>query len=280
MLGIALATGPDIGPASRPMQVQDYLTSDLKQELVRNGRFGELAFVATQTDILEASEIADNLGLPPGTSKADCARARNAYTKRRVLADFYLGVETDGNPQAAAQADSCRQQQAAAAAEGGVAAPASVYGAGTYLCLPPGEPESSGGGHWGEWRALPCDTNPAVSVLRWTDDGAPVAATPCSLPPPAAEGDVAGRQGALAWQRPAAAFRLPVVTASAVDFQKVSPPFSSPPLPPLPPPHPPTHDVIYSSIAVQLIMPCPVTSSLLWPHFHLSWNQCPSDPPA
>eukprot|EP00976_Prorocentrum_cordatum_P116691 1196197-Prorocentrum_minimum.AAC.2 len=47
-----------------------------------------VAFVATQTDALVRSELADNLGLDDGASAEECARARNDYTKRRLFVDF------------------------------------------------------------------------------------------------------------------------------------------------------------------------------------------------
>lgn len=48
----------------------------------------QVVFVATQSDVLIQSEIHKNLKLDRSTSKAECGRARNAYTRERLKNDF------------------------------------------------------------------------------------------------------------------------------------------------------------------------------------------------
>ena len=50
-------------------------------------------FVATQSDVLIQSEILKNLRLDRNASKAECGRARNAYTRERLKNDFSQGIE-------------------------------------------------------------------------------------------------------------------------------------------------------------------------------------------
>ena len=67
---------------------KDMLLPAFRQAVAERGRVGMVAFVATQTDMMVRSELADNLGLDDDASAEECARARNEYTKRRLLADF------------------------------------------------------------------------------------------------------------------------------------------------------------------------------------------------
>lgn len=76
--------------------VKDALLRPFRRRLAAGaGRLGSIALVATQTDTLVRSEIADNLRLPPEATLADCAAARNEYTARRIEADFWAGVDDD-----------------------------------------------------------------------------------------------------------------------------------------------------------------------------------------
>ena len=59
---------------------------------------GDLAFVATKTDLLTPSEVSDNLSLPANTSAAGCAAARNAFTKASVSGDFYSDMPAQHLP--------------------------------------------------------------------------------------------------------------------------------------------------------------------------------------
>ena len=53
----------------------------------------QVVFVATQSDVLIQSEILKNLRLDRDASKAECGRARNAYTRERLKNDFSQGIE-------------------------------------------------------------------------------------------------------------------------------------------------------------------------------------------
>ena len=74
-----------------------------------DGSYGKLAFVATQSDVLQPSEIRRSLGLAKNATisgashaeaalwlmsdAAECATARNTFTSERVQADFIAGLE-------------------------------------------------------------------------------------------------------------------------------------------------------------------------------------------
>jgi hypothetical protein len=59
---------------------------------------GELAFVATQTDLLTPSELIENLRLPEGATARTCGLARNAFTKASVSKDFYADTPPEHLP--------------------------------------------------------------------------------------------------------------------------------------------------------------------------------------
>ena len=52
--------------------------------LLEKGWMGELAFVATQSDIFNRSELIENLHLSEEATVLECALARNAFTKKEV----------------------------------------------------------------------------------------------------------------------------------------------------------------------------------------------------
>ena len=68
------------------------LSESFRRQLLMDGQYGALLFIATQSDSLTPSEIKDNLRLPPSATPAQCAAARCEYTKRRIQADFYDGL--------------------------------------------------------------------------------------------------------------------------------------------------------------------------------------------
>ena len=51
------------------------------------------AFIATHADIVNRSELINNLNLVDGTSKRECAKQRNNFTKNRIKEDFKAGLE-------------------------------------------------------------------------------------------------------------------------------------------------------------------------------------------
>jgi len=71
---------------------KDLLGEQFRRQLLMDGQFGSLAFIATQSDVIERAEALRALALPPGTSLRECARARNAYTARRLALDFKAGL--------------------------------------------------------------------------------------------------------------------------------------------------------------------------------------------
>ena len=82
--------------------------------MLMDGAYGRLIFVATQSDVLQRSEVvrcaaiyvcpcasahkharacpSSALSLPSNASLVDCAAARNAFTKARIHDDFYAGL--------------------------------------------------------------------------------------------------------------------------------------------------------------------------------------------
>ena len=78
--------------ATNDTTAQDMLPLDLRRLLCGRGVPCELAFVATQTDVLVRSEIVQSLKLPEDTNMLGCAMARNAFTKKRLTESFFLGV--------------------------------------------------------------------------------------------------------------------------------------------------------------------------------------------
>jgi len=57
-----------------------------------DGQYGQVLFIATQSDVLVPSELADNLGMSRDTPVARLAAARNAFTRKRIQADFIEGL--------------------------------------------------------------------------------------------------------------------------------------------------------------------------------------------
>ena len=72
---------------------KDLLSLPLRRALLTSGFLGEVAFVATQSDIFTPSEIVDNLGLPAETGLLDCALARNEFTKAYLTKSLYRALE-------------------------------------------------------------------------------------------------------------------------------------------------------------------------------------------
>ena len=74
------------------------LSESFRRQLLMDGQYGQIVFVATQSDDMHASELRDNLGLdlpkdmPLRERRSKCAAARNEYTRARILSDFHEGV--------------------------------------------------------------------------------------------------------------------------------------------------------------------------------------------
>jgi len=71
---------------------KDLLGEHFRRQLLMDGQFGALAFVATQSDVLERSEACRSLKLPRDTTLRACAEARNEYTAGRLRKDFHAGL--------------------------------------------------------------------------------------------------------------------------------------------------------------------------------------------
>jgi hypothetical protein len=57
-----------------------------------SGESSSLAFVCTQTDLLNRAELARNLQLADDATRRECALARNRYTTKRIKEDFRAGL--------------------------------------------------------------------------------------------------------------------------------------------------------------------------------------------
>jgi hypothetical protein len=73
------------------------LNDNFRRQVFMDGRVSEatssLAFVCTQTDLLNRRELAINLKLDEETAtKRECALARNVYSTRRIKEDFRAGL--------------------------------------------------------------------------------------------------------------------------------------------------------------------------------------------
>ena len=55
---------------------------------------GQLAFIASQSDVFNRSELIDNLSLPEDTPALECALARNAFTKKELTRSFVSNLPT------------------------------------------------------------------------------------------------------------------------------------------------------------------------------------------
>jgi hypothetical protein len=71
---------------------KDMLGESFRRQLLMDGQYGALLFIATQSDVLVASEIADNLKLSRSSPVSTLAAARNAFTRERIQKDFIDGL--------------------------------------------------------------------------------------------------------------------------------------------------------------------------------------------
>ena len=76
---------------------------NFKQALVEKGVLGSLVFIATHTDVLMRSEVAENLNLRPDASALECALARSDYFRSTLDTQFHRGMAGPGDGEAAAQ---------------------------------------------------------------------------------------------------------------------------------------------------------------------------------
>ena len=73
--------------------IKEWLPLSLRQWMACNGKMGQLAYAVSQSDVLTRSEIVKNLSLPTTTTITQAAQARNEFTRKRITADFWRGVD-------------------------------------------------------------------------------------------------------------------------------------------------------------------------------------------
>lgn len=72
---------------------KDMLGEQFRRQLLMDGQFGSLAFVATHSDVLNRSEARRAFpSLPADATLSQCAAARNTYTCARLRRDFGEGL--------------------------------------------------------------------------------------------------------------------------------------------------------------------------------------------
>jgi hypothetical protein len=84
---------------------KDMLGEHFRRQLLMDGQFGALAFIATQSDVLDRSEAVRSLRLPAGTTLRECADARNQYAVQRLKQDFGAGLREMAAQAGSADAD-------------------------------------------------------------------------------------------------------------------------------------------------------------------------------
>eukprot|EP00301_Raphidiophrys_heterophryoidea_P005572 c12327_g1_i3.p1 GENE.c12327_g1_i3~~c12327_g1_i3.p1 ORF type:complete len:851 (-),score=232.50 c12327_g1_i3:423-2975(-) len=83
----------NINRAVNDKTAKDMLDANFRQQLLMDGSYGSLVFIATQSDVIQRTEVIKSLGLSELASVRECALARNAFTKQRILSDFYEGLQ-------------------------------------------------------------------------------------------------------------------------------------------------------------------------------------------
>jgi hypothetical protein len=87
---------------------KDMLGESFRRQLLMDGQYASLCFIATHSDVINRSECIRNLvcvkwdvitssnfmlkDLDEDASRRDCALARNAFTKKRIQEDFKEGL--------------------------------------------------------------------------------------------------------------------------------------------------------------------------------------------
>eukprot|EP01047_Picozoa_sp_COSAG01_P072502 COSAG01_NODE_11546_length_1906_cov_185.612064_1_plen_390_part_00 len=83
----------NINRAVNDKTAKDMLDHNFRRQLLMDGSYGTLVFVATQSDLLQRSEVIRSMRLPDDTSLSDAAAQRCQYTKTRVQSDYIDGLE-------------------------------------------------------------------------------------------------------------------------------------------------------------------------------------------
>jgi hypothetical protein len=87
-----LLLASNIRRACNDKSAKDLLPLRMRKALLQSGWVGELAFIATQSDVFNRSELIENLRLADDTPALECALARNAFTKKELTRDFYKSL--------------------------------------------------------------------------------------------------------------------------------------------------------------------------------------------
>jgi len=82
----------NINRAVNDKTAKDLLSHQFRSQLLMDGSYDRLCFIATQSDVIQASEVRSMLDLPRGASVSECAAARNQFTRDRLQRDFLDGL--------------------------------------------------------------------------------------------------------------------------------------------------------------------------------------------
>eukprot|EP01051_Picozoa_sp_SAG22_P013016 SAG22_NODE_1412_length_4477_cov_8.593878_4_plen_262_part_00 len=83
----------NINRAVNDKTAKSMLDHSFRRQLLMDGAYGSLIFVATQSDVIQRSEVIRSMGLPSDTGLRACAQARCDFTRQRIQQDFYDGLE-------------------------------------------------------------------------------------------------------------------------------------------------------------------------------------------
>ena len=82
----------NINRAVNDKTAKDMLNHRFRQQLLMDGNYGQIVFIATQSDILQRSEVIHTLGLSHESTLTECAVARCNYIEHRMQSDFIDGL--------------------------------------------------------------------------------------------------------------------------------------------------------------------------------------------
>jgi hypothetical protein len=86
------AAHPEVARSRLASAAKDMLSENFRRQLLMDGHFGSLAFIATHSDVLRRAEAIRSLKLPDDATLRECALARNRYTEQRLRSDFAAGL--------------------------------------------------------------------------------------------------------------------------------------------------------------------------------------------
>jgi hypothetical protein len=86
----------NINRAVNDKTAKDMLDHSFRRQLLMDGAYGSLIFVATQSDVIQRSEVVRSMGLQRDTDVRGCAQSRCDFTAARIRTDFHDGLEEMG----------------------------------------------------------------------------------------------------------------------------------------------------------------------------------------